>query len=167
MKTNLRDALTPAEVGEVAVQADGLRFVSAATELGVGRAELRTLQVARGLLVLGTAHATTALQLADADLVAVLAAWFPDGTSVDPTRLPALPDDVAEALGGAPAASDDARDGPADGDREDEASDPGRVGRMATSRPVEDVAAIVGKRLGVNKGTTRGVFRALRRWTKR
>ena len=166
MRTNLRDALTPAEVGEVAVQAGGLRFASAATELGIGRDELRTLQVARGLLVLDTGQGATALQLADEDLTAVLAAWFPDGTSVDPARLPALPDDVAEALGSAPAPSGDAT-GASAADAEGDEQDQGRLGRMATSRPVEDVAAIVAKRLGVNKGTTRGVFRTLRRWAKR
>jgi hypothetical protein len=166
MKANLRDDLAPAEVGELAVAADELRFVSGATELGLPRSEVGTLRVASGLLVIATSGGDHAFQLDTDDLAAVLAGWFPDGVGVDVRRLAPLPDDLLERLGAAPT-SPRGRGRDADERDEEDDDEPGRLAEMATSTAAEDVVATGLKALGVNKGTTRSVFRSLRKLRKR
>jgi hypothetical protein len=171
-------------LGELLLTADELRFVSAAGAVTVPRSDLDELQWLHGLVVVGN----DAFLLDPDDQLALLGALDPAWGAEDLDALALPPDDLLDELAAlddeavatardaaaaaAPPPPDAAeridRPAPAPNRRgADEAADDGgaaaRVADVASSPVAEEVAATLGKMLGVNKGTTRSLFRAFRK----
>ena len=187
MCKDLTKGVVPVEggLGELSVTADELRFASAGGAFVVARSQIDELQWIHGLVVVGS----DAFLLDPDDQLELLAAFDASWGAQDLTVLSYPPDDLLDEL----AALDDeavaaatSAPAPSAAQRIDRAPPPGEepaavakdekqpqeekgpgvgaaVAEAASSPVVEEVAATVGKMLGVNKGTTRSLFRAFRK----
>lgn len=167
-------------LGELALTSDELVFTTASGERRRRREDIDEIQYLHGLVIVGD----DAYLVDPDDQLDLLAAWDPAWGGQDLTVLALPPDDLLDELAALdedavaasvptplpPPRADQRIDVGAaeDGVAADEIPDDGpglgtRIADVASSTTTEEVAATVGKMLGVNKGTTRSLFRAWRK----
>ncbi len=178
-------------LGELSLTAGELRFASSAGAFTVPRSDIDELQWLHGLVVVGNeaflldpddqlallaaldpawgSEDLTALSLPPDDLLDELAALDDDAVTAATAAAQAAapPPDAAERIDAPAPTATDATSGRKPSKRtaaEDDGPGAGSVVADVASSPVaEEVAATLGKMLGVNKGTTRSLFRAFRK----
>ncbi len=179
-------------LGELSLTAGELRFASSAGAFTVARSDIDELQWLHGLVVVGNeaflldpddqlallaaldpawgGEDLAALSLPPDDLLDELAALDDDAvhaaTDAAEAAMPPPPDATDRIDAPAPEADATAGKKKRKKDEVAEEETPGAgsvVADVASSPVAEEVAATLGKMLGVNKGTTRSLFRAFRK----